>query len=59
MWRTYPKIAFSERQNADFVKTGFTGRTDIILVRYSVTNNRLHTDNKLNFQGNVVRANRL
>jgi hypothetical protein len=35
------RILEAQTRNVDFVETGFTDRTDFIVVRYSVTNNGL------------------
>jgi hypothetical protein len=45
--------------NADFVETGFTGRTDFVVVRYSVAINGLSSNNLFRFQGNVVKVDRI
>jgi hypothetical protein len=44
-------------RNVDFVGTGFTGRTDSILVWNSATNNGLPSSNRFRFQGNVINNN--
>jgi hypothetical protein len=45
--------------NADFVETGFTGRTDFVVLRYLVTNNGPSSNNLFRFQSNVVKVDRI
>jgi hypothetical protein len=44
-----------QMRNINFLETGFTGRTDFIVVRYSVTNNGLLS--RFRFQGYVIKVN--
>jgi hypothetical protein len=48
-----------QRQNVDFAETCFTGRTDSTVIRYSVTNNGLPSNNRFRFKGTVVKASRI
>jgi hypothetical protein len=43
-----------ETRNDNCRETGFTECTNLIVVRYSVTNNDLNSNNRFRFQGKVV-----
>jgi hypothetical protein len=46
----------NETRNVDFVETGFTGRTDFIVVRYWVTITGLPINNRFRFYGNKFKV---
>jgi hypothetical protein len=49
----------AQTRSVDFVETGFTGRRDLIVVRYSVNNNVLPSNRRFRFQVNVVEVKRI
>jgi hypothetical protein len=49
----------AQTRNVDFVETGFTSRTDFIVIRYSVTNNVLPSNSRFLFHVEVVEVRRV
>jgi hypothetical protein len=49
----------AQRPNDSFLEIGFTGQTDFIVVRYSVTNSDLASNNPFRYEGNVDKVSRL
>jgi hypothetical protein len=43
------------KQNIYSAEIGFTGRTDFIVIKYSITNNGLYSNNPIRFQDNIVK----
>jgi hypothetical protein len=49
----------AQMRNVGFVDTGFIGRTDLIVVRYSAANSGLRSKNRFRVQGNAVKVNHI
>jgi hypothetical protein len=48
------RILGAQMRNVDFIQTGFIGRMDFVIVRYSIAATGLWSSNRFSFQGKIV-----